>query len=90
MSGSNLELWKATYDAETQDQLNDAYKLWCTDYDRDCVQGMGYVGPMTACRMLDTYLESPESPTRLWSPCRTRGWTPWSRSSSRPRSSTPR
>ncbi|TVM36743.1 class I SAM-dependent DNA methyltransferase [Oceanidesulfovibrio marinus] len=61
MSGSNLELWKATYDAETQDQLNEAYKLWCTDYDRDCVQGMGYVGPMTACRMLDTYLESPES-----------------------------
>ncbi len=60
MSGSN-QLWKATYDAETQDQLNEAYKHWATEYDRDTVQGMGYVGPVTACKMLDTYLESPKS-----------------------------
>ncbi len=61
MSTCSPELWRATYDACNTEQLNTAYKQWAQDYDRDTVQGMGYVGPVHACRMLDTYLESPKS-----------------------------
>jgi predicted TPR repeat methyltransferase len=54
-------LWKATYEADCPEKLAGAYKDWATDYDRDTVEGMGYVGPVIACRMLDNYLESKNS-----------------------------
>lgn len=52
------EKWKATYEAETQAELNDAYKQWACDYDRDTCEAMGYVGPTVAATMLDRHLES--------------------------------
>lgn len=52
------ELWEATYDAETPDQLNSAYADWATDYDKDTIANMGYVGPQTSCKLLDNYLDS--------------------------------
>lgn len=51
-------IWKATYEAETQEDLNDAYKQWACDYDRDTCEAMGYVGPSVAAAMLDRHLES--------------------------------
>lgn len=55
------EKWKATYEAETQAELNDAYKQWACDYDHDTCKGMGYVGPTVAAAMLDRHLESADS-----------------------------
>lgn len=52
------QIWKATYEAETQDELNNAYKQWACDYDRDTCEAMGYVGPSVAASMLDRHLES--------------------------------
>lgn len=57
----NIELWHATYEAQTPEALNDAYKKWAGLYDRDTIDGMGYVAPKVAASMLDTYLESNES-----------------------------
>lgn len=51
-------IWKATYEAETQAELNDAYKQWACDYDHDTCEAMGYVGPAVAATMLDRHLES--------------------------------
>lgn len=52
------ELWEATYDAETPEQLNSAYAEWATEYDKDTISNMGYVGPQTSCQLLDNYLDS--------------------------------
>ncbi len=55
------QLWKATYDANTPEQLIDAYKAWAPEYDGDTTDVMGYVGPQIASQMLDGLLESRES-----------------------------
>jgi len=52
------QLWKATYEASTPDELNDAYAKWATCYDNDTVGQMGYVGPQITCNLLDNYLDS--------------------------------
>ncbi len=52
------ELWIATYEAETAEELAEAYKYWAGDYDRDTLGTMGYVGPHVAAAMLDSHLES--------------------------------
>ena len=52
------ELWKATYEADTPAELNDAYQQWAGDYDRDTCQQMGYVGPEIAAKILDRHLAS--------------------------------
>lgn len=52
------ELWKATYKAETLEELNEAYRRWACDYDQDTCHHMGYVGPTTAAKILDRHLES--------------------------------
>jgi predicted TPR repeat methyltransferase len=52
------ELWTATYRAETLEELNEAYKNWAEDYDRDTLDTMGYVGPHVAASMLDCHLDS--------------------------------
>lgn len=58
--GSTPQLWKATYEAETADELADAYRQWACLYDHDTCQTMGYVGPQTAAAMLDRHLDSRE------------------------------
>lgn len=55
------ELWKATYEAGTPEELNAAYARWATAYDRDTLDHMGYVGPQTSCGLVDNYLESKDS-----------------------------
>jgi predicted TPR repeat methyltransferase len=55
------ELWKATYKAESDDELLDAYRDWAHLYDKDTCDGMGYVGPKIAASRLDQYLDSPAS-----------------------------
>lgn len=55
------EKWVATYEAETAEELVEAYSCWASEYDTDTCDGMGYVGPNVAARMLDRYLESPKS-----------------------------
>ncbi len=55
------ELWQATYTATCTEELNAAYRDWACDYDRDTLDGMGYVGPTVACRLLDSYVESPKA-----------------------------
>jgi predicted TPR repeat methyltransferase len=57
---STPELWKATYEAETADELADAYREWACLYDHDTCRTMGYVGPQTAAVMLDRQLDSRE------------------------------
>lgn len=52
------ELWKATYEAETSEDLADAYQKWADLYDRDTLEVMGYVGPKVAANMLDYHLDS--------------------------------
>lgn len=54
---STPELWKATYEAETPEQLNQAYQDWACDYDRDTCEVMGYVGPTIAAQLLDCHLD---------------------------------
>ena len=51
-------LWEATYEAQTAEELNEAYKQWACDYDRDTCKQMGYVGPETAAKILDRHLDS--------------------------------
>jgi len=51
------ELWKATYEAETPEELNQAYQHWACEYDHDTCHVMGYVGPEVAARMLDDRLD---------------------------------
>jgi len=55
---STPQLWTATYEAQTTDELADAYKAWAGDYDRDTLDTMGYVGPHVAVKMLDYHLDS--------------------------------
>lgn len=55
------EIWKATYEATTSDQLNAAYAEWATAYDKDTLDQMGYVGPQISCKLLDNYLDSKSS-----------------------------
>ena len=52
------KLWEATYEANTSEELADAYRLWADQYDQDTVDVMGYVGPEVAARMLDAHLDS--------------------------------
>jgi predicted TPR repeat methyltransferase len=52
------ELWKATYQAETPQELAKAYSRWANLYDRDTRRTMGYVGPELAATMLDQHLDS--------------------------------
>jgi len=54
---STPELWKATYEAETPEELNKAYSDWACEYDRDTCNVMGYVGPKVAAEILDQHLE---------------------------------
>lgn len=55
------ELWKATYEASTPDELNAAYAKWAHAYDQDTLDHMGYVGPQISCNLVDDYLNSKES-----------------------------
>ena len=55
------QLWLATYEAETSEDLAEAYRKWAGLYDRDTIGAMGYVGPKAAASMLDTYLDSKNS-----------------------------
>ena len=55
------ELWQATYEAKTSEELADAYRQWACLYDHDTCRTMGYVGPQTAAAMLDRRLDSRES-----------------------------
>lgn len=59
--GTTPQLWKATYEAETAEELADAYRQWACLYDHDTCRTMGYVGPETAAVMLDRHLDSRES-----------------------------
>jgi len=52
------ELWTATYEAETAEELAEAYKNWAGEYDRDTLNTMGYVGPHMAAAMIDNHLDS--------------------------------
>jgi predicted TPR repeat methyltransferase len=52
------KLWTATYEAETAEELAEAYTNWAGDYDRDTLNKMGYVGPHVAASMLDYHLAS--------------------------------
>lgn len=53
------EKWVATYEAQTADELVEAYRCWASEYDTDCCDGMGYVGPKVAAGLLDRYLAKP-------------------------------
>jgi predicted TPR repeat methyltransferase len=55
------EKWVDTYEAKTPDELAEAYRCWAREYDRDTCEGMGYVGPGVAARLLDRYLDSAEA-----------------------------
>lgn len=59
--GTTPQLWKATYEAKTAEDLADAYRDWACLYDHDTCKTMGYVGPQTAAAMLDRYLDSRQS-----------------------------
>lgn len=52
------ELWQATYEAKTSEELAQAYSKWAGDYDRDTLDVMGYVGPKVAANMLDQHLDT--------------------------------
>jgi predicted TPR repeat methyltransferase len=52
------ELWKATYEAQTAEDLADAYSEWAGLYDKDTLDVMGYVGPQKAAIMLDQHLDT--------------------------------
>ena len=52
------ELWQATYEAKTSEELVAAYSKWACCYDRDTLDVMGYVGPKVAAAMLDNHLDS--------------------------------
>lgn len=54
------QLWTATYEAKTLDDLAQAYQAWAGLYDQDTVNVMGYVGPQLAAVMLDHHLDSKE------------------------------
>ncbi|MGD9212468.1 MAG: class I SAM-dependent methyltransferase [Desulfobacteraceae bacterium] len=55
------DLWTATYEAKTQEELDQAYCRWVDKYDHDTRTVMGYVGPDLAAAMLDYHLDSSES-----------------------------
>lgn len=55
------ELWKATYEASTPEELSSAYAQWAHLYDKDTLDQMGYVGPQISCSLLDNYLDSKDS-----------------------------
>ena len=55
------QLWTATYEAQTTEELADAYRAWAGDYDRDTLDTMGYVAPHVAAAMLDYHLDSKAS-----------------------------
>lgn len=54
------ELWVATYEADTVEELSEAYRKWAGDYEHDTLETMGYVGPRVAAGMLDHHLDSRE------------------------------
>jgi predicted TPR repeat methyltransferase len=51
------QLWEATYEARTDDELMSAYGNWANLYDRDTCDVMGYVGPGKAADQLDQHIE---------------------------------
>lgn len=55
------QLWTATYEAKTSEELDQAYRRWAGQYDKDTREGMGYVGPDLAAAMLDYHLDSRKS-----------------------------
>lgn len=59
------ELWEATYDASSSEELADAYRKWGDLYDKDTREVMGYVGPETAATMLDHHLDKKENECRV-------------------------
>ena len=59
--GETPQLWQATYEAKTSDELVAAYRQWACAYDRDTLDVMGYVGPQLAAEMLDHHLDSKNS-----------------------------
>ncbi len=61
MNQETPELWKATYEAKTPQELIEAYGKWAHLYDNDTLEVMGYVGPKVAADMLDFHLESQDS-----------------------------
>ncbi|MGE4504906.1 MAG: class I SAM-dependent methyltransferase [Desulfovibrionaceae bacterium] len=58
---NDLDIWHATYEAKTLEELDNAYRQWAPRYDHDTVQGMGYVAPEAAAAMLDQHLDSREA-----------------------------
>lgn len=58
---NDLEIWHATYEAKNLNELDCAYKKWAPLYDRDTLDGMGYVAPTVAATLLDGCLESKDS-----------------------------
>ncbi len=52
------KLWEATYEADTDSQLLNAYQKWAALYDKDTCDTMGYVGPQVAAKQLDYHLDS--------------------------------
>ncbi len=61
MDQQTPELWKATYEASTPQELIAAYSKWAHLYDNDTLEVMGYVGPKVAAEMLDYHLDSPKA-----------------------------
>jgi len=59
MNQQTPELWKATYEATTPQELIAAYSEWAHLYDNDTLEVMGYVGPKVAAEMLDYHIDSP-------------------------------
>ncbi len=55
------ELWTATYEAKNSEELDEAYRRWASQYDKDTRETMGYVGPDLAAAMLDYHLDSRKS-----------------------------
>jgi len=60
MKQETPQLWKATYEASTPQELVEAYSKWAHLYDSDTLEVMGYVGPKVAADMLHSHLDSPK------------------------------
>jgi len=61
MNQQTPELWKATYEASTSQELIEAYSKWAHLYDNDTLEIMGYVGPKVAAEMLNNHLDPQNS-----------------------------
>lgn len=52
------KLWTATYAAQNDEELAQAYEKWAHLYDHDTTHVMGYVGPQLAAEMLHKHIQS--------------------------------